>query len=73
MCDISDLPDSKTEILVDQNHDQSNLLDIAATQAGLDLKTDDSINNDDDKELVKTEQVQSHHAYPSPFSQVIIT
>lgn len=59
-------------VKVDQNHDQSNLLDIAATQAGLDLKTDDSINNDDDKELVKTEQVQSHHAYPSPFSQIPI-
>ena len=43
---------------------------MAATQAGLDLKTDDSTNNDNDKELVKTEQVQSHHAYPSPFSQV---
>ena len=57
-------------VKVDSPREQANLLDIAVSQAG--IKSDDEAQNDNDNEkpVVKTEQVQSHHAYPSPFSQV---
>ena len=55
-------------VKVDQNN--QSLLDIAATQAGIDLKSEQD--NDQKSKPIKTEQVQSHHAYPSPFSQIPI-
>ena len=45
-----------------------NLLDMAVTQAG--IKSDETGEDGEEKTVVKTEDVQSHHAYPSPFSQV---
>ena len=55
-------------VKVDQNN--QSLLDIAATQAGIDLKSEQDA--DQKSKPIKTEQVQSHHAYPSPFSQIPI-
>ena len=62
----------RPRVKVDSPREQSNLLDIAVSQAGIDLKSEDEAQeqDDSDKPVVKTEQVQSHHAYPSPFSQV---
>ena len=49
-----------------------NLIDMAVTQAGIksDETNQDEMDGDDKTLVVKTEDVQSHHAYPSPFSQV---
>lgn len=59
----------------DLNCGKSNLLDIAASSAGIDLKSEAEqsqstvvpFGNGD-----KKNPVQSHHAYPSPFSQIPI-
>jgi len=51
-----------------------NLIDMAVTQAGIksDETNQDEMDGDDKTLVVKTEDVQSHHAYPSPFSQIPI-
>ena len=63
---------SKTFILVDSNKGPS-LVDLAASSAGIDLKSEAANNQvqlQNFTEQKEQKHVQSHHAYPSPFSQV---
>ena len=58
-------------ISVDSNKGPS-LVDLAASSAGIDLKSEATNNQVQLQNFEQKEKnhVQSHHAYPSPFSQV---